>query len=121
MKNIADTGTKTLTYTGADATGSCTYNYTENKDVQALTDIFQALAETMDIGRQLDHLHRYDRLGLDEAMTSLAQEVASGRALEVGTIAPSLNSIAADGQVMERVRTKAKTLLAQVSKEAANN
>ncbi len=113
-KNIADTGTKILAYSGPDGSGSCTYNYTESKDVQALTDIFQGIAETIDEGRELDRLHRYDRLGLDAAMTFLAQEVSAGRAIEVGTIAVSLRSITADPDVMERVRTRAGTLLAQI-------
>jgi hypothetical protein len=113
-KNIADTGTKTLSYSAPDGTGSCTYNYSENKDVQELTGIFQGMAETMDEGRTLDHLHRFDRLGLDAAITFLAQEVSAGRALEVGTIAASLRSIAEDADVMQRVRARARTLLAQV-------
>lgn len=82
-KNIADTGKKTLTYTEAGKTtpaGSCTYNYTESKDVQALTDILLGITETMDQGRELDRLHRYDRLGLDAAMIFLTQEVKDGRA-----------------------------------------
>jgi hypothetical protein len=113
-KNIADTGTKTLSYTAPDGAGSCTYNYSENKDVQALTEIFLGIAETMDEGRELDFLRRYDRLGLDDAMTFLAQEVSAGRALEVGTIAASLRSIADDADVMQRVRARARTLLALV-------
>jgi hypothetical protein len=113
-KNIADTGTKTLSYTAPDGSGSCTYNYSENKDVQSLTEIFEGMAETMDEGRTLDHLHRFDRLGLDDAMTFLAQEVSAGRALEVGTIAASLRSIADDADVIQRVRMRARTLLALV-------
>jgi hypothetical protein len=113
-KNIADTGTKTLTYAGLDGSGSCTYNYSDNKDVQAVTEIFQGLAETMDQGRRLDTLHRFDRLGLDAAITFLAQEVTEGHALEVGTIAATLHSIAADSEVMQRVRTRATSLLALI-------
>lgn len=113
-KNIADTGTKTLTYTASDGSGSCTYNYSESKEVQAETEIFEGIAETLDEGRQLDHLHRYDRLGLDDAMTLLTQEVSTGRALEVGTIAACLRSIADDADVIQRVRARARTLLAQV-------
>lgn len=113
-KNVADTGVKILSYASPEATGSCTYNYTDDKNVQALTDIFQGIAETLDEGRQLDHLHRYDRLGLDAAIKFLGQEVTDGRALEVGVIADSLRSIAADSEVMDRVRTRANTLLAMV-------
>jgi hypothetical protein len=120
-KNIADSGTKTLTYSGPDGTGSCTYNYSEIKDVQALTDIFQAIAETMDQGRELDHLHRFDRLGLDAALKALADELGEGRALEVGTIATSLHSIAADPEVMERVRTRASAMLAQINANSSSH
>jgi hypothetical protein len=112
LKNIADTGTKTLTYSGPDAAGACTYNYSDVKEVQTLTEIFEGVAETMDKGRELDRLRRYDRLGLDAAIKFLAQEVAEGRALEVQTIAASLNAIASDTQVMDRVRAKANALLA---------
>jgi hypothetical protein len=119
LKNIADTGTKTLVYEGRDGKGSCTYNYSENKDVQALTDIFEGIAETLDTGRRLDQLHRFDRLGLDSAMKFFADEVSSGRALEVGTITKSLQSIAQDTDVMARVRNRATTLLTQVQTDGA--
>lgn len=114
-KNIADTGAKILTYSGlVGVSGSCSYNSTDSKDVQTLTDIFQGIAETLDEGRKLDYLHRYDRLGLDEATSFLAEEAADGRALEIRTIAESLRSIASDSNVMERVRTRAESLLSLV-------
>jgi hypothetical protein len=113
-RNVADTGKKTLTYNGLDATTSCTYNYSENKNVETLTELFFGLAETLDEGRKLDFLHRYDRLGLDAALEFLAQEVSAGRALDIGIIAPSLRSLAADPNVMERVRNRAATLLGSI-------
>jgi len=116
-KNIADTGKKTLFYKGPDGEGSCTYNYSENKSVNQLTEIFQGIASTMDEGRRLDHLHRYDRLGLDAAIGQLTQEIADGHALELGTIQTTLRSIADDTAVIERVRTRANSLLALVPVE----
>src|SRR5580704_936128 len=74
LKNIADTGKKTLSYAGADGHGSCAYNFSENKSVTTLTETFQAIAYTMDEGRKLEFLHRYDRLGLDAEMITLSQE-----------------------------------------------
>jgi len=112
-KNIANTGKKTLSYAGPDGAGSCIYNYSNNREVNGLTDTFLSIAFTLDEGRRLEFLHRYDRLGLDEEMNDLAQAVKAGHALELGTIAPVLTSIAADGAVIERVRSQAAKLLEQ--------
>lgn len=116
-KNIADTGKKTLSYTGADGSGSCVYNYSENKSIDTLTDTFLAIAYTIDEGRKLEFLHRYDRLGLDAEMISFAQELDAGRALELGTISPTLAAIADDTALIQRVRLKAQKMLMQVGTE----
>lgn len=114
-KNIANTGTKTLSYAGSDGSGSCAYNYSENKGVALLTNIFLGVAFTLDEGRRLDFLHRYDRLGLDAETTSLAREVESGHALELGTIAPTLTAIVDDTALMQRVRLRAAKMLEQAN------
>ena len=117
IKNIADTGKKTLGYTGADGSGSCVYNYSENKSVDTLTNTFLAIAYTIDEGRRLEFLHRYDRLGLDAEMISFAGELDAGRALELGTISPTLAAIADDTALIQRVRLKAQKMLDQVAAE----
>jgi hypothetical protein len=114
-KNIADTGKKTLTYSGSDGNGTCTYNFSENKNVVALTETFQAIAFTIDEGRKLEYLHRYDRLGLDAEMDALIHEYEAKRALELGTISPTLTSLTEDMAVMQRVRVRAARLLEQTS------
>jgi hypothetical protein len=110
-KNIADTGNKTLSYTGDGGDGSCTYNYSENKRVGLLTDLFLGIARTLDMGRKLDFQHRFDRLGLDSTMAILTEEVDAGRAVEVGVITPTLRSLAEDSEVLQRVRQRAARLL----------
>jgi hypothetical protein len=115
LKHIANTGDKTLSYTGPDGTGSCAYNYSEDKTVAAVTDTLLAIAFTMDEGRKLEFLHRYDRLGLDAEMNFLSQEVAAGRAVELATIATTLQSIANDTAVMQRVRLAAAKMLQEVT------
>ena len=116
-KNIADTGAKTLEYKGPEGAGECSYNYSDNKTVTELTDLFEAIAQTMNEGRELDHLHRYDRLGLDAAIQTLAHEAAEGRAQALETIAGTLRSIAGDTEVMERVRVQASKLLSLLPAE----
>lgn len=119
-KNIADTGTKIISYSGPDGSGSCTYNYTEIKELVALTEMIQGITETLDEGRELDRLHRYDRLGLDAAMTFLDQEAAAGRALDLETIGDSLRAIAGDSDVLARVRAKANAMLVQIGAAERN-
>jgi hypothetical protein len=110
-KNIADTGKKTLSYAGSDGHGSCLYNFSENKSVTQLTELFQAITFTMDEGRKLDFMHRYDRLGLYSEIDSLNHEVQEKRALELGNIRQSLTAIANDEALMQRVRERAVKLL----------
>jgi hypothetical protein len=116
-KNVADTGKKTLSYQGSDGEGSCTFNYSDSKSVTELTGMMQDIAATMDEGRELERLHRYDRLGLDAAMNFLVQQVSEGHALELSLIQTTLRSIAADTNVIQRVRTKASALLASIPAE----
>jgi hypothetical protein len=119
-KNIADTGTKTLTYVAGESSATCSYNFSENKYIEQLTAIFEGIAETLDEGRELERLHRFDRLGLDAEMISFSEEVAANRALEVATIGDTLRSIADDPQVIQRVRTRAEKLLAMAPVKAAS-
>ena len=111
LKNIADTGRKVLTYTGPDGSGSCLYNYSERKDVRSLTDLFQAMAFTLDEGRKLEFAKRFDRLGLDAEMNGLVKAAEANQAAELGTISAILTQIAHDGELMERVRLRAAKLL----------
>jgi len=115
-KNIASTGKKTLTY----GTASCTYDYADDKTIVALTRTFEGIAFTLDEGRKLDIKHRYDRLALDPETEFLVESYKRGDAVELAAIAPTLRSLADDPQVLERVRARAATLLAQAVKPQPN-
>jgi hypothetical protein len=110
-KNIADTGKKTLSYAGSDGNGSCTYNYSDDKSVMDLTDLFYGIVYTMDVGRKLDFERRFDRLGLDAEMIALEQAVKDKHALELWNIAPTLQKLASDPEMMQRVQARAAKLL----------
>jgi hypothetical protein len=110
-KNVADMGRKTLRYSGPEGDGSCVYNFSEIKSIATLTQLLQGITMTLDMGRKLDFDHRFDRLGLDEDTSALVETIAQGRAVEVNLIARTLRSIAEDSEVMERVRSRASSLL----------
>lgn len=110
-KNIADTGMKTLSYAGPDGKGSCIFNYTENKVISMLNDLFLGIGTTLDEGRKLEFKRRYDRLGLDAELDALTQASDAGRAVELGTIGPLLRQLAGDTEMMQRVRLRSAKLL----------
>ncbi len=116
LKNIADTGTKTIIYKNKESETVCTFNYTENKGAAQLTDLFQGMELTLEAGRALVFKRRFDRLGLDAEMATLTKQVEDGRAQGLEAIAPTLRSIASDTELIERVRVQAGKLLELIEK-----
>jgi hypothetical protein len=111
LKNIADTGKKTLQSFTGDEYSECVFNYSDEERVNAAAAVFQAIAETMQAGERLKHKHRFDHLGLDAELDSLLAEAKDGRAIELQNIAPVLQSIVDDDEMMSPARRKAKSLL----------
>ncbi len=112
---VAFQGWKMLSYTGPHGSGSCTFNYSRDKEIQALTDSLEAVAETILEGARLELLLQHDRLGLDAEMESLTEAVGDGRAQQVCAIREILERLVQDDGVLERVRKRARALLAQGS------
>lgn len=109
--HVAFTGKKTLSYSGADGKGSCTYNYSRDEELNRLADQMEAVAFTLEEGQRLTLQHQHSRLALDAELETLEDAAKSGRALEIGNIAPQLQSIVEDETVMLRARKRAKGLL----------
>jgi hypothetical protein len=110
---VAFQGWKTLTYTGPQGQGSCTFNYSKDKDIQDLGDSLEAVVETILEGARMELLLQHDRLGLDAEMGFLVQAVGDGRAQQVCVIRETLERLAQDDTVLERVRKQARMLLEQ--------
>ena len=115
LKGIAQTGKKTLRSFNNDQVSECVFNYSDDAKVRDADAAFMAMAETLQMGEQLAHERRFDRLGLDATLDSLIGEVKAGRAIEVQNIAPVLQSIVGDEGLMQRVRSKAAHLLESAS------
>lgn len=109
---VAFQGWKKLTYRGADGTGSCRFNYSKDKQIQALGESLVAVASTVVEGARLEILLQHDRLGLDKEMDYIMEASGDGRVQQIGAIRPILERLAGDPEVMDRVRKHARVLLA---------
>jgi hypothetical protein len=110
---VAFQGWKKFSYAGPAGTGSCTFNYSKDKEMEGLSDNVGAVAETILEGQRLETLLTHDRLGLDKEMEYLIDAAGSGRAQQICAIRDILSRLAQDDEVMDRVRKRARMLLAQ--------
>ena len=86
----------------------CAFNYSKDKDIQALGDSLVAVAGTILEGARLETLLQHDRLGLDSEMEYVAEASKDGRLQEIGAIRGILDRLADDSEVIARVRRRAR-------------
>ena len=98
-------------YKSAQVQGSSTYNFSENPNVQQLTQIFLGLATTVDYDRKLAWNYRFDKLGLDQQLRELEQLQDAHQLEELSILEPILRKIAADPNLMHISRQSAQHLL----------
>jgi hypothetical protein len=108
---VAFQGWKTFTYNGPAGQGSCTFNYSKDKEIENLGESMQAVAQTLLEGARLELLLQHDRLGLDAEMQFLSDAAEDGRAQQLIAIREILQRLADDDAVLERVRKRARALL----------
>ncbi len=108
---VAQTGSKTLTYKDPSYDNSATYNYSENPLIRELTQTFEAISTTAEMGRKLAHDVRYDKLGIDADLKALREQQRQGDAIEMVCIAPILQQIANDSSMLRIAQQVAKEIL----------
>ncbi len=113
---VAFQGWKKISYTGPDGQGTCEFNYSKDKDIQALGDSLVSVASTLMEGARLQLLLQHDPLGLDKEMQFLTEGSGDGRLQQVCAIRGILERLETDPDVMDRVRKRARMLLAHSQK-----
>jgi hypothetical protein len=112
---VAFQGWKKLSYSGPEGQGSCTFNYSKDKDIADLGDYLVGVAETIREGARLELLLQHDRLGLDKETEYMVEAEKDGRLRQVGVIRDILERIEGDQDVMDRVHKRARILLQHAS------
>jgi len=117
---VAATGDKTLAYADKDRQSATRYNWSENGGISELTELFQGISATIESGRSLERLYRFERLGLDEELKNLQRLAAERQATELQLIAPILERLANDPGVMNIARQRARQILQAAAAPAAD-
>jgi hypothetical protein len=109
---VALQGWKKISYVGPEGQGSCTFNFSRDKEIADLGDGLVGVAETIREGARLELLLQHDPLGLDQETGYMIDAQKDGRIRQVGVIRDILERLADDPAVMDRVRKRARMLLA---------
>jgi hypothetical protein len=118
---VANTGTKTLGYADPNRHNETTYNWSENPAIDQLTQLFEGISNTIEHGRRVQYLRRFDKLGLEAELKAMEDLAQSHYLAEIQIIAPTLQSIADDPAVMNIARQRARRLLDLAGKEAGES
>jgi hypothetical protein len=116
---IANTGQKTLSYADSSRHFQTKYNWSENVAIEALTKIFGGISSTIEHGRKLKFLRRFDKLGLEAELKGMELLAENQDLAEMQIIAPMLESIANDSAILNIARQRARRLLAVAAQETA--
>ena len=114
---VASTGKKTLTYVDASRHFATSYDYSEHKAIQEITSIFMGISNTIEHGRKLVFLRRFDKLGLEEELKAMESAAESHNLAELQIIRPTLESIAQDTTILNIARQRAKKLVVKANSE----
>jgi hypothetical protein len=114
---VASTGKKTLTYSDPIRHFNTTFDYSENKAVAEITNILLGISNTIEHGRKLVFLRRFDKLGLEDELKAMESAAEGHNLAELQIIASTLESIAGDRTVLNIARQRAQKLLAKANSE----
>lgn len=107
---VAFQGLKTLEYRGPNGALTCTFNYAKEREVGEVADSLISVAATLIEGERLTMIWEHDPLGLDKQIQFMTEAAADGRLQQICAIRDTLQRLAADPGVMERVRKRAAKL-----------
>lgn len=113
--NVAFQGTKKFVYQGPSGEGSCQFNYSKDNEIQGLADSLMSVANTLVEGARLQSLLKHDPLGLDHETEMLVESANDGRAQQIGSIRDILEQLEDDPVVLDRVKRRARLLLAKAN------
>jgi len=113
-RKVADLGQKTLRYEKGGEVHQAQYNYTTNHSATQLQAIFEGLAQQLEDLDLLQHRLKYDRLGVNDAITQFELHLNQRILPEPERLLPVLDAIAADSRLVDVARGRARALAERI-------
>jgi hypothetical protein len=109
-RRIANLGEKTFRYERGPEAYEVKFNYTINTDASQLLQICEGLARQQELIELLQRRMKYDRLGVNDALLELENDVSKGVLPEPQRVIPLLDQISGDYRFVDIARQRARAL-----------
>jgi hypothetical protein len=113
-RKIANLGEKTFRWENGSEAHEVKFNYTLNSAASQLLQICEGLARQQELIDLLQRRIKYDRLGVNDALLQLENDVNRGILPEPQRTLPLLDQIASDSRFVEIARQRARALAERV-------
>jgi hypothetical protein len=110
-RRIANLGEKTFRYQRGSESTEVRFNYTLDARANQLLQIFEGLAREQEQLSTLQRRMKYDRLGVNEALLQIDQDLRHQAFPEPERFLPLLEQIANDSKFVEIARQRARALV----------
>jgi hypothetical protein len=109
-RKIANLGEKTFRWERGSQTYEVKFNYTINTEASQLLQICEGLARQQELIELLQRRMKYDRLGVNDALLELENDVSKGVLPEPQRVIPLLDQISGDYRFVDIARQRARAL-----------
>ncbi len=109
-RKIANLGEKTFRYERGSEANEVKFNYTVNSEASQLLQICEGLARQQELIELLQRRMKYDRLGVNDALLQLENDVSKGVLPEPQRVIPILDQISGDYRFVDIARQRARAL-----------
>ncbi len=109
-KKVADLGRKHLSIEMPSGAREADFNYSDLKEVNALSTFFDGLLNQQTLSLDLETAIRYERLSVPERLDQLESELKVNRLGDPEGLIPLLEKIAQDSRVLEYAREHAEQI-----------
>ncbi len=113
-KKVANLGKKTLAYDDGSKNHQAEFNYTQRREAQDLTDIFERISAVAQHLAGLEHAIKYDHLSLPAHLRQIQADLDRRALADPELLAPTLEKIANNPRFLHLAQSRAQNILGRL-------
>jgi hypothetical protein len=113
-RRVANLGHKHITLEVASEVREADFNYSDLKEVNALTSFFDGLINQQTIIQDLDAAAQYERLSIPERLDQLENDIKMGRIGDPLGMVPALDKLIQNERILDYARQHAQQMKSQI-------